>query len=92
MNTQESFEHCERITREQAKNFAYGIRLLPKPKRQALSAVYALARRIDDVGDGTLLPRCPFRPTAAIRVPTRFLALCARSPRDIRCRSAHSMS
>ena len=25
MNTQESFEHCERITGEQAKNFAYGM-------------------------------------------------------------------
>jgi phytoene synthase len=43
---------CEDITRREAKNFAYGIRLLRKPERQALSAVYALARRIDDIGDG----------------------------------------
>jgi phytoene synthase len=43
---------CEEITRREAKNFAYGIRLLRKPERQALSAVYALARRIDDIGDG----------------------------------------
>lgn len=45
---------CERITREQARNFAYGIRLLPRAKRRALAAVYAMARRIDDLGDGSL--------------------------------------
>jgi 15-cis-phytoene synthase len=50
----EAYAECERITREQARNFAWGIRLLPEPKRKALSAVYALARRIDDIGDGTL--------------------------------------
>jgi phytoene synthase len=50
----EAYAVCEGITRLQAKNFAYGIRLLPGPKRRALSAVYALARRIDDVGDGDL--------------------------------------
>lgn len=47
-----AFDVCEAITREQAKNFAYGIRLLRRPERRALSAVYALARRIDDIGDG----------------------------------------
>lgn len=52
--TQAAYRECERITREQARNFAWGIRLLPEPKRMALSAVYALARRIDDIGDGTL--------------------------------------
>jgi phytoene synthase len=46
--------HCEEVTRTQARNFSYGIRLLPHGKRQALSAVYAFARRIDDIGDGTL--------------------------------------
>ncbi|GAA4207424.1 squalene/phytoene synthase family protein [Actinocatenispora rupis] len=50
---QAAYERCEEITREQARNFSYGIRLLPPPKRRALSAVYALARRIDDIGDGT---------------------------------------
>jgi phytoene synthase len=37
-----------------ARNFSYGIRLLPEDKRGALAAVYAYARRIDDIGDGTL--------------------------------------
>ena len=49
-----AYAECERITREQARNFAWGIRLLPAPKRRALSAVYAMARRIDDIGDGDL--------------------------------------
>src|SRR5947209_11297603 len=45
---------CADITREQARNFHYGIRLLPPDKRGALCAVYALARRVDDIGDGDL--------------------------------------
>jgi len=50
----DAYRECERITRQQAKNFAYGIALLPGDKRRALSAVYALARRIDDIGDGAM--------------------------------------
>jgi len=49
-----AFGVCESITRAQARNFYYGIRLLPGDKRAALCAVYALARRIDDIGDGDL--------------------------------------
>lgn len=52
MNAEVAYRQCEMITRREAKNFAYGIRLLRQPERQALSAVYALARRIDDIGDG----------------------------------------
>jgi phytoene synthase len=47
-----AYTRCEEITRHEAKNFAYGIRLLPFDKRRAMSAIYALARRIDDIGDG----------------------------------------
>ena len=54
MDTNEAYRECERITWSQARNFAYGIRLLPPPKRHALAAVYAFARRIDDIGDGDL--------------------------------------
>ncbi len=49
-----AYAHCEQVTRTQAGNFYWGIRLLPGPKRQALCAVYALAREIDDIGDGDL--------------------------------------
>lgn len=51
---EQAYADCEQITRREARNFYYGIRLLPPPKRAALSAVYALARRIDDIGDGDL--------------------------------------
>ena len=47
-----AYRRCEEITWAEARNFAYGIRLLPPPKRRAMAALYAMARRIDDVGDG----------------------------------------
>lgn len=49
-----AYAECERIMVAAAKNFSYGIRLLAPAKRGALAAVYAYARRIDDIGDGTL--------------------------------------
>jgi phytoene synthase len=54
VNADDAYAQCEQITWEQARNFAYGIRLLPQDKRRALAAVYAFARRIDDIGDGDL--------------------------------------
>jgi phytoene synthase len=49
-----AYRHCERVTRQRAGNFFYGIRLLPPAKRRAMCAVYAFAREVDDVGDGDL--------------------------------------
>ena len=54
MDLTEAYRECERITWSQARNFAYGIRLLPYEKRRGLAVIYAFARRIDDIGDGTL--------------------------------------
>jgi phytoene synthase len=51
---EEAYAEVERITRREAKNFAYGIMVLPREKRQAIAAVYAFARRVDDVADGGL--------------------------------------
>lgn len=57
-NTSAEIEHayamCETITKTEARNFYYGIRLLKPQGRAALCAIYALARRIDDIGDGDL--------------------------------------
>jgi 15-cis-phytoene synthase len=50
----DAYGHCEAITRKQAANFYYGIRLLPGDRRRAMCAAYAFARRVDDIGDGTL--------------------------------------
>jgi phytoene synthase len=51
-----AYAACAAITRERAANFYYGIRLLPPDKRRALCAVYAFARRVDDIGDGRSPP------------------------------------
>jgi phytoene synthase len=48
------YELCREITKASAGNFYYGIRLLPRERRLALCCVYAFARRVDDVADGTL--------------------------------------
>jgi phytoene synthase len=67
VNTELAYDFCEAVTRQEAKNFAYGIRLLRKPERRALSAVYALARRIDDIGDGQAAPAEKLSELQAIR-------------------------
>jgi 15-cis-phytoene synthase len=54
MSVQEAYAEVGRITRREAKNFAYGIMLLPREKRQAIAAIYAFARRVDDLADGQL--------------------------------------
>jgi phytoene synthase len=54
ISTSDAYSRCEAITRTQAANFYYGIRLLPHDRRQAMCAAYAFARRVDDIGDGAL--------------------------------------
>jgi phytoene synthase len=46
-----AYSVCRGITRANAKNFYYAFLVLPKRKRQALSAVYAFMRRCDDIAD-----------------------------------------
>jgi phytoene synthase len=67
VNTDAAYRACEEITRREAKNFGYGIRLLRVPERHALSSVYALARRIDDIGDGTAAPAVKLIELARVR-------------------------
>src|SRR5918912_79105 len=57
MSTVDSaYAEVQRVTRKRARNFAYGIMLLPREKRRAIAAVYAFARRVDDLADGELEP------------------------------------
>ena len=46
-----AYSVCRHITRAAAKNFYYAFLVLPRPKRQALCAVYAFMRRCDDIAD-----------------------------------------
>jgi phytoene synthase len=51
MNVDEAYADVLRITQERARNFAWGIRVLPGPKRRAVAALYAFAREVDDLAD-----------------------------------------
>jgi 15-cis-phytoene synthase len=46
-----AYSVCRSIARSAAKNFYYGFAVLPRRKRNALSAVYAFMRRCDDIAD-----------------------------------------
>ncbi len=71
MRTHDAGRYCESLTRSSAANFYYGIRLLGAEKRGAISAVYAFARRVDDIADGQ-------------RDTDEKLLLLARAEREVR--------
>jgi 15-cis-phytoene synthase len=48
---QAAYEHCRRVARDSGSSFYAGMRLLPPERRAAMFAIYALARRIDDLAD-----------------------------------------
>ena len=52
IDVEQAYAEVQRVTRARAKNFAYGIMLLPRAKRRAIAAIYAFAREVDDVADG----------------------------------------
>jgi 15-cis-phytoene synthase len=51
VRVEEAYAEVTRITRREARNFAWGIAVLPRPKRLAVAALYAFARRVDDIAD-----------------------------------------
>ena len=46
-----SYQECRRIARMSASNFYYAFFMLPQAKRDALCALYAFMRLVDDVSD-----------------------------------------
>ncbi len=50
-----AYSVCRHIARSAAKNFYYGFAVLPRAKRNSLSAVYAFMRRCDDITDDNSL-------------------------------------
>jgi len=54
VTVEQAYAEVQRVTRARAKNFAYGIMVLPRAKRRAIAAIYAFAREVDDVADGDL--------------------------------------
>jgi 15-cis-phytoene synthase len=75
-----AYRTCEQITRTEARNFFYGIRLLPADKRKSLCAVYAMARRIDDIGDGDLPADQKLTMLAGVRADLRALSRSTTDP------------
>lgn len=51
-STAEAYETCRQITAKYAKTFYLGTLLMPKPKRQAIWAIYAWCRLTDELVDG----------------------------------------
>ena len=49
-----AYSHCQRVTKENARNFYYTFRPMPADKRRAMYAVYAYCRLCDDIADGEL--------------------------------------
>ena len=49
-------QHSRAITRKSASNLALAFILLPRPKRDAMSALYAFCREVDDVADDESVP------------------------------------
>jgi len=48
----DSYAFCERLARREAGNFYHAMRLLPRPERRAMCALYAFLRVADDLSDG----------------------------------------
>jgi len=47
-----SYAHCERLAPPASANFYHAFRLLPRPQRRAMCALYAFMRVADDLSDG----------------------------------------
>jgi phytoene synthase len=47
-----SYAYCEQLARREAGNFYHAFRLLPRPQRLAMCALYAFMRTADDLSDG----------------------------------------
>lgn len=48
---QEAYAYCQEITRRSSSNFYYAFLLLPPERREALFALYAFCRFVDDIAD-----------------------------------------
>ncbi len=46
-----SYEHCQKVSRQAARNFFYSFLVLPGAKRRAMYALYAFLRHTDDLSD-----------------------------------------
>jgi presqualene diphosphate synthase len=43
--------HVRRVAKQSGSSFLWGMRLLPRPRREAMYAIYAFCREVDDIAD-----------------------------------------
>ena len=91
MNESDALARCAEITRREARNFYYGLRLLPKGKRAALYAVYAWMRVIDDIADADGVDDSE-RSAGLARVEARTREVIARKTVDDIARGADDIA
>lgn len=56
MNVKQAYQQCENVIAENSRTFYKAFSLLPKADRQAVWAVYAFCRRVDDLVDESIHP------------------------------------
>jgi 15-cis-phytoene synthase len=56
-NLARAYKECRAIAKREARNFYYAFLALPKPRRNAICAIYAFMRQADDLADDERLSR-----------------------------------
>jgi squalene synthase HpnD len=59
--------HAQAVVAASGTSFYWGMRLLPRAKRDAMYAIYAFCREVDDIADGSLPPAAKLAELAAWR-------------------------
>lgn len=68
-----SFDFCRRVTRREAGNFYFSFLTLPRAKRDAMCAIYAWMRRLDDLADDAPSPQLARQAVEEWRAQTRAI-------------------
>lgn len=74
-----AYAECQRLTQRAARNFYYGLRLTPEPRRSAVYSVYAWMRTADDQVDAAGTPADRRARLAQLRETTEQV-LCGSAP------------
>ena len=49
---EEAIDHVHQVVSRSGSSFTWGMRMLPRPRREAMYAIYAFCREVDDIADG----------------------------------------
>jgi squalene synthase HpnD len=63
LHSQSQIAHAQRVTAKSGSSFYWGMRILPRARREAMYAIYAFCREVDDIADG---PDSPERKMAEL--------------------------